>query len=316
MSSFLKFVLLCIIAIANQAMAETFVVGPDQKYTNLYEAAKILQDGDVVEIVPGIYQDCAVFEVNNLIIRPQNWSERKQRVRFQNVSCNDQAIFLIYGDNIRIEGIEFANARVPDGNGAGVKFVGKHLSLKNTLFVNNEMGLLTAANPQSKIVIDQSTFEFNGREAPGWGHGVYVGKMHSLTISNSIFKYQKTGHHIKSRANYTEVTGCEILDGEQGTASYLIDVYNGGSDLIANNIMQKGTDSENVETAICIACEGNENNSTEIVVRDNLFTNESKAEAVFLRNLTQVEAQLDNNKFKGYPTTLLDTELTQEDTLQ
>lgn len=287
------------VLVSTITQAEVVGVGPGEKYETLSSVASSLNDGDVVEIVPGVYRDCAILRANDLIIRPKGWAELHKRVRFQDVACAEQAIFLVYGNNIWIEGIEFANARVKWGNGAGVKFQGTHLFLQNAYFLNNEMGVLTGPNPDSKVFIDRSRFELNGKEAPRWGHGVYVGRMGSLIVSNSTFIKQKTGHHIKSRALYTEIISNNISDGSDGTASYSIDIPNGGTVRIENNQMQKGPLSDNHTTAICIACEGETNRAKNIILRNNKFINQSRQKVVFLRNLTAIKAQLDNNEFIG-----------------
>ena len=294
-----RWVLWLYILFLAQAQAEVVTVGPGQEVETLSDVAGILEDGDTIEIVPGVYRDCAILHANGLTIRPKDWSQLRKPVRFQDATCGEQAIFLIYGNNIFIEGIEFANARVQWGNGAGVKFLGTHLFLQDTYFLNNEMGLLTGVNPDSKIFIDRSTFESNGKEPPRWGHGVYVGHMGSLIVSNSTFIRQRTGHHIKSRAAYTEVVGNSIYDGEQGNASYAIDISNGGSVLIEGNKIQKGPRSDNLTTAICIACEGETNLSKSIVVRNNVFSNQAGQKTVFVRNLTSVEVQFSRNEFSG-----------------
>ena len=289
------------------AQAELIQVGPGEQFETLSAVASSLNDGDVIEIVPGVYRDCAVITANNLTIRPKGWSKINERVRFQDLACMEQAIFVIYGNNIWIEGIDFVNARVPDGNGAGIKYQGAYLFLQDTYFLNNEMGILTGPNINSKVFINNSVFELNGKEAPRWGHGVYVGAIGSLSVTNSTFLLQKTGHHIKSRALYTEVVGNEIKDGESGTASYSIDVANGGSVLIENNKIQKGPNSNNFSAAICVACEGEINVGKSIVVRNNIFINASGQQVAFLNNLTSIEAQLEDNQLIGDPATLVVT---------
>ena len=56
------------------------------------------------------------------------------------------------------------------------------------------------------------------------------------------------GHEIKSRALYNTITGNRIQDNTTGTASYSIDLPNGGINMIQNNIIQKGALSQNSST--------------------------------------------------------------------
>lgn len=87
---------------------------------------------------------------------------------------------------------------------------------------------MTNENFDSKIVIQHLVLEGNGKLPPRWRHSAYVGNAKSLHIVDSLFIKQKTGHHIKSRTIYTEVTGTEISEGTDGNASYSIDVSAGG----------------------------------------------------------------------------------------
>ncbi len=288
------------------ANAETLYVGENQKYGSINEIQSILSDGDIIEIVPGVYRDCALFYANDITIRPKGWGKHKEKVRFQDVTCEGKAIFVIAGDNVVIEGIEFVNAKVPSKNGAGVRMEGTNLTINHSYFLNNEMGILAGENRDSEIVIRNSIFELNGKELPRWGHGIYDDGAKLLRVIDSLFIKQKTGHHIKTRAYNAEIIGNEISDGMDGNASYSVDFANGGNILIENNIIQKGPLSDNTTTAICIGCEGGRNESKSIIARNNEFTNNTAKTVVFLRNLTSTKEELENNVFKGGKVTLVE----------
>ena len=290
----------------SNVFAETIYVGQGEDFEYLSDVEESLQDGDIVEIVPGVYNDCTILRASNLTIRPKGWPESSEKVRFEDVACDGKAIFVIAGNNVHIEGLEFANARVPDGNGAGIRLEGANLSLDQTYFYNNEMGILGGNNEESTVKINNSIFEKNGREPPRWGHGVYLGKVARLEVTNSKFFNQRTGHHIKSRALHTEVIANSITDGDVGTASYSIDISNGGSVVITDNKLQKGPLTDNIVSAICIACEGEENRGRKIIVRDNEFTNDLNKEVIFVRNLTGVAARLSGNQLLGNKSILIE----------
>ena len=65
------------------------------------------------------------------------------------------------------------------------------------------------------------------------------------------------GHEIKSRALNTTITNSRIYD-LNGTASYSIDLPDGGNALIQNNIIQQGSSSHN-PIIITAGEEGNNN---------------------------------------------------------
>jgi hypothetical protein len=79
-----------------------------------------------------------------------------------------------------------------------------------------------------------------------------------LRVENSHFSNSNTrqGHSIKSRALSTEVIGCTITDGPDGTSSYLIEAPNGGALIVRGNSLEKGPKSENHKAAIAIGAEG------------------------------------------------------------
>ena len=66
----------------------------------------------------------------------------------------------------------------------------------------------------------------------------------NLTINNSYFHDASVGHEIKSRALNTTITNSRIYD-LNGTASYSIDLPNGGNAVIQNNVIQQGPSSHN-----------------------------------------------------------------------
>ena len=82
------------------------------------------------------------------------------------------------------------------------------------------------------------------------------GKLDRLVVEHSVFFRGHDGHYVKSRALRTEVTGCTIGDGEDGTASYEIEAPNGGALLVRGNRIEKGPKTGNQETAISIGAEG------------------------------------------------------------
>lgn len=298
--------LIMALSITQLLHARTLYMGEGEAYSSLEEIQEVIQEGDILEIAPGVYRQCASFYVDNIIIRPKGWPDHEAKPRFQDVTCEGKAIFVIEGDNIRVDAIEFVNAKVPDRNGAGIRFNGQRLFVYDSYFYNNEVGIMTGNEKTEEVVVDRSVFEGNGNLPPRWGHGLYIGSALSLKVTNSLFIKTKTGHHIKSRALYTEVVGNEISDGADGNASYSIDVSNGGNVLIENNTLQKGPMSDNKTTAICVACEGGTNPGDSIVVRNNKFINDTSSnKLVFLRNLTSTKEQIENNKFSGNDVSLV-----------
>ncbi len=89
-------------------------------------------------------------------------------------------IWVISGNNVRVENIAFSGARVRDKNGAGIRLLGANLTVRNCRFIDNENGILAGRTKKNKgeseIVIEDSLFERNGHSS-GRAHGIYVGNI-------------------------------------------------------------------------------------------------------------------------------------------
>jgi hypothetical protein len=276
------------------ADTKTLLVGENQEIKLPSAAAAIARNDDKIVIDPGEYFDCAVWNANGLTIEGKG-----DGVIITDKACVGKGLFVIDGDNTTIRNITFTRARVPDGNGAGIRLEGANLRIEHSRFINNENGILSNPSPNSTIVIMDSEFSRNGKCELSCAHAIYIGEAALLHIERSKFMETKTAHDIKSRAVRTELIGNEIIDGEAGTSSYLVELPNGGSLVMTNNILEKGRNSSNPATAVSIGAEGVTHRTAELTISANKFTNDQDRETVFIRNMTATEAVLTGNTFKG-----------------
>ena len=242
---------------------------------------------------PGVYADCATIRLNRLIVEAAG-----SGVVFRGKTCAGKAILVIDGAGITIRGLTLEGARVPDGNGAGIRAEGGDLRIENTVFRDNENGLLSSDGPMS-IRIAASLFTGNGACHPACAHGVYAGHIALLRVESSRFIGQREGHHIKSRAMRTEIVRNDIQDGPDGTASYLIDLPNAGGASIEGNVLRKGPRSGNPGTVIAVGEEGATNPAGPISVHANNFLNDQARQTVFVRNRSPESADLSENSLSG-----------------
>jgi hypothetical protein len=207
---------------------------------------------------------------------------------------NGKAIFIVNGD-VTINNFEFAGAKVADNNGEGIRFESGNLILNNCYFHHNQEGILTGS--KGTLTINNSEFAYNGT-GDGQTHNLYAGKLASLTINNSYFHDAIEGHEIKSRALNTTITNSRIYD-LNSTASYSIDLPNGGNALIQNNVIEQGPQSHNF-VIIAYGEEGNLNSGTNFLVSNNTILNDKSGSALAVWNRTRtVTAQITSNKFFG-----------------
>jgi hypothetical protein len=290
----MAWVLACGLSAGAGAQARTLQVGPGQTYLSPSKAIAVAEDGDRVVIAPGQYFDCAVVHQNRLTIEGAS----ETGTVLTDKTCQGKALLVIDGQDITITNLTLTRARVVDGNGAGIRAEGGNLTVDHVRFDNNQDGILTIDNPQATLLIRNSEFTRNGICDAACSHAVYAGELKLVRVENSLFRQTRDGHHIKSRALRTEVVGCDIADGPDGTGSYTIDVPNGGGLLVQNNRMEKGPKAEN-HAVISIGEEGVDRPTPEITITGNQLRNDGDYTATFVVNLTATPAVLTGNTFSG-----------------
>ena len=268
-------------------------VGPTRKIKRPSHAAGLARNGDTIEIDAGTYRDCAVWRASRITIRGVGGL-----AHVRDVACQGKAIWVIYGNTTTIENIRFSHARVPHNNGAGIRHHGGTLLIRKSRFHNNQMGILVQNKRHTNLIVIDSKFEHNGDCPRFCGHGIYAGLIGTLKVINSTFTGHLFGHHIKTRAAYSEIVGNRILDGAAGTASFSIDIPNGGTALIRDNYFEKGPASGNRTAMIAIGNEGIKNSSRGIVMERNVFHSRNPRLQSFVWS-RGVPVRMVENSFQG-----------------
>lgn len=271
-------------------------VGPDRELKTPSAAARIAAARDIVEIDPGTYRDCAIWLPDELVLRARDMARKPH---LTGVVCEDRGIWVIKGRSTTVQGIEFSHAHSSRNNGAGILHDGVHMIVRDSAFHDNENGVLIANRSDSQVWVADSRFERNGKCEPECAHGIYAGRIRMLRLHGSTFVDQRAGHHVKSRAGYTEIIGCQIMDGPAGTASYEIDLPNGGTALIRQNTLEKGPRADNHTAIISIGAEGAFLPGNGYRIEGNTFRNNHPTATIFVRNASPQPAQLRANAFFG-----------------
>jgi hypothetical protein len=218
------------------------LVYPDRVYKRPSEAAALARDGDTIEIDAGVYSgDVAVWRQNNLIIRGVGG---RAHLKADGRAAEEKAIWVIKGDNTTVENVEFSGTTVRDKNGAGIRQEGSDLTVRNCYFHDNENGILGG---KGKILIEHSEFAHNGF-GDGKSHNLYISKETThLVLRYSYSHHARIGHNVKSRAQRNYILYNRIMDESNGTASYAIDLPEGGEAYIVGNVIQQGAKAENAK---------------------------------------------------------------------
>lgn len=273
----------------------TLTVGAGDQYSTLASAVAAAHNGDVIEVQAGTYTNDFATITKNITIEGVGGMVNLVATE---APPNGKAI-LVTDANVTLDNISFSGASVPDGNGAGIRYETGNLTINNCYFHDNQDGLLAASDPSGSITINNSEFSHNGT-GDGYTHNLYVGEVGTLTIDNSYFHDAVVGHEIKSRADTTIIENSRIIDGPNGTASYSIDLPNGGHAVISNDVIEQGPNSQNPiiisygeETSTPYA------NSALQITNDTIINDLHSSSALGVRNTTDVTASLSGDKIYG-----------------
>ncbi|MBK8565523.1 MAG: T9SS type A sorting domain-containing protein [Saprospiraceae bacterium] len=231
---------------ATAVQATTHRIGPNDTYNSpnaLYNAG-VVQDGDTIEIEVATYSgtaSLAVWQRNDLVIRGIGG---RPHLVADGQYIWGKGIWVLAGNDITVENIEFSGATVPDQNGAGIRLDGTGMTVRHCYFHHNQNGILTSNPNAGEILIEYTEFAYSGY-GDGYTHNVYVGHVEKLTFRFNYSHHAIVGHNLKSRARENFIYCNRIMDEEDGQSSRLIDLPNGGLSIVMGNLLMEGPQSEN-----------------------------------------------------------------------
>jgi len=260
-------------------------VGSRQVITNIASAARLARNGDTVEVDAGDYlDDVASWPQDDLTIRAVGGRARMISV---DARAENKALWVIKGNRVVIENIEFTGVRVADRNGAGIRHEGGKLTVRNCLFERNEMGLLTWNSEVAELVVEASEFRDNGvswthQRGDPIGHQIYVGTIARFTLRESYVHAGAFGHLVKTRARENFIVNNRIADEASGKASYELEFPNGGVAYVLGNIIQQSAHTENFQL-ISYGAEGYRWPQSDLFLVNNTLVDDVPRGGAFLR---------------------------------
>ena len=266
-------------------------VGPGQQFARLSDAINASHDGDQIAVQAGTYTNDFATITDKISIVGVGGMAHLQATE----PPPDGKAILVTQDDVTLENIEFSGVRVDAGNGAGIRYEGGDLVVRNSFFHDNEMHILGANIGAARGSVQILNSEFGATHDSGlFNHGVYLGVMSGpVTIRDSYFHDIVDGSHIKSRAAETTIVDNWIVDGN-GAADYNIDLPNGGQEVVRDNVIVQGAGGHN-EALLHFGGEAEAPVNSSLLVEGNLF--ESFApEGVIVFNETPFAATIQNNQ--------------------
>ncbi len=281
----LVFTLMCL-----SSNGKIWKIGPAKTYTKPSQVSTLVGNGDTVEIDAGTYtSDVAKWTANNLLLKGVGGLAH---LKSNGSSSGGKAIWVIGGNDNKVEYVEFSLCAVVDHNGAGIRQEGKNLTVSHCYFHHNENGILAGTTNPSKIVIEYSEFAFNGF-GDGLSHNLYINHIDTLIFRYNYSHNAIVGHELKSRANVNYILYNRLSDETASTASRSIDLPNGGGAYIIGNVIEQGPQSQN-SNIVGYGLEGLTNSSpSEVFAINNTIVN-NKSNGSFFQFFTGTL------RFKGY----------------
>lgn len=239
-----------------------------RSYGSLQQAVDAIGDASgTIRIASGRWRDCAVQTRGSVAYV----AEVPGQAALDGGVCEGKAALVLRGRSARVDGLIFANMRVPEFNGAGIRLEHGDLAVSQSWFMDSNQGILTAEDPGGSILIEKSTFTRLGtcEGAGGCAHSIYIGSYGALTVRRSRFEQGRGGHYLKSRAGRIEITQSSFDDSRGKATNYMIDLPGGASGTIAENWFVQGADKENYSAFIAVAAEGKAHTSNGLNIAGN-----------------------------------------------
>ena len=239
-----------------------------QAYGSLQQAVDVIgESSGTIRIASGRWRDCAVQTKGSVAYV----AEVPGQAALDSGVCEGKAALVLRGRSARVEGLVFANMRVPEFNGAGIRLEHGDLAVSQSWFIDSNEGILTAEDPAGSILIEKSTFTRLGtcEGAGGCAHSLYIGNYGTLTVRRCRFEQGRGGHYVKSRAGRIEITHSSFDDSRGKATNYMIDLPGGATGTIAENWFVQGQDKENYSAFIAVAAEGKANSSNGLTIAAN-----------------------------------------------
>ena len=280
-------------------------VGPDGEFQTIGAAVAAAQNGDLILVAPGTYVNDFADITAQITIAGAGGMVNLVATE---ALPNEKGIFIV-DNNCQIDNLTFQGAEISDdlgGNGAGIRYQGGNLVLNNDAFLDNQNGIMGSAVdnlPQNSFAITDCTFDNNGQSSgpdAGFTHNIYVGTgVTSLVAEHNIFERANVGHELKSRAETNLLADNIFYDGPTGTASYDIDLPDGGADTVTGNVIEKGPLAQN-DSMIHFGGEGIPYAGSALTITGNEFINDLGSQAVGVLNQTTLQVNITGNEFDNF----------------
>ncbi len=241
--------------------AVTWHVGSSQTYTTISAVVNLVQNGDTIKIDGGVYlNDPVKWTKTDLVFIGMGTGINRTIMQWNGGDIsNGKGIWVFENPsltgNITIDNIVFDGARVSDGdggNGAGIRYQAKDLTIRNCLFHSCQNGILEGGSYTGSVVTIQNTefnnngYEVTGGAYSGYEHNIYISSAtDSLLVKNCYFHDPRgEANSLKTRAQKSYIL-YNVIDEANGQGSWELNIAQGGLCVVIGNTIVQGAGSIN-----------------------------------------------------------------------
>jgi hypothetical protein len=213
-------------------------------FSSAEDAASNVRDGQTIRILKNAYggwREGLAIKANNVTILGDPGAA------LYGALIEGIGLIAGYGNNLRIENLEIFDVH-GDGSASAIRFLGKNLTCRNLRIRDCDMGLLSAGD--NGIITFEDVVISDCGGSGGQAHNIYVSANDKGTASQFIFRGSQSlradgqGHLLKSRALATTIEN-SVLAMQDANSSRCIDISDGGTVVVRNNVIQQGPKSDN-----------------------------------------------------------------------
>jgi hypothetical protein len=246
----------------------------------LAQALRSARPGDTLELRADLQGEAAVIEQAGITLRGVG---ARRTLHAQGQSAEGKALLVVRASGVTLENLAFRGARVPSGNGAGIRFESGSLVVRGCSFFDNENGILTGFQSDMQLQVLDCEFGAAPRHAGLLHHLLYVGAIARFELSGSRFEQGWRGHLVKSRARENRVSFNWLHDGGLGEASYELELPEGGVAQVVGNIIGQSAGTDN-PVIVSVGAEAQPSAvPTRVLLAHNTVVNQGPPEGRFVQ---------------------------------
>lgn len=243
-------------------------------------------EGDTIEVMPGVHRAQAGV-VTQRVLTIRGVGTPRPVFQADGVSAEGKGILVVRNaTDVRIQNLAFRGARVPDLNGAGIRFEAGKLTVQRCAFFDNEMGILTGHDPAGVLTVQACEFGQTPRSGTGTpsalSHQLYSGRIQRLNVTGCHFHDGWVGHLLKSRARENLIRYNLLVDGAAGQASYELEFPEGGLAWVVGNVIGQSALTQN-PSLVSYGAEASTATVHGLYMAHNTLINDRAAGGTFVR---------------------------------